>query len=116
VLLLGDERGGEHDVVAVDAVDGTSHRVGHETARHCLALDASVELPGGVERRPGRPVAHQLDAAEQAAPAQVADVRVANVHGKVKRQGRYAGRRPDWKKAFVVLKKGEKSVEFFEQA
>ena len=46
----------------------------------------------------------------------VADVRVARVHGKVKRQGRYAGRRPDWKKAFVVLKKGEKSVEFFEQA
>jgi large subunit ribosomal protein L23 len=46
----------------------------------------------------------------------VADVRVARVHGKVKRQGRYSGRRPDWKKAFVVLKKGEKSVEFFEQA
>jgi len=46
----------------------------------------------------------------------VADVRVANVHGKVKRQGRYAGRRPDWKKAFVVLKKGEKMLEFFEQA
>ena len=46
----------------------------------------------------------------------VKDVRVARVHGKVKRQGRYAGRRPDWKKAFVVLKKGEKSVEFFEQA
>ena len=46
----------------------------------------------------------------------VADVRVARVHGKVKRQGRYAGRRPDWKKAFVVLKKGEKSVELFEQA
>jgi large subunit ribosomal protein L23 len=46
----------------------------------------------------------------------VADVRVANVHGKVKRQGRYAGKRPDWKKAFVVLKKGEKMIEFFEQA
>ncbi len=46
----------------------------------------------------------------------VADVRVLNVHGKVKRQGRYAGQRPDWKKAFVVLKKGEKTVEFFEQA
>jgi large subunit ribosomal protein L23 len=46
----------------------------------------------------------------------VADVRVANVHGKVKRQGRYAGKRADWKKAFVVLKKGEKMVEFFEQA
>ena len=46
----------------------------------------------------------------------VADVRVANMHGKVKRQGRYAGRRPDWKKAFVVLKKGEKMIEFFEEA
>jgi large subunit ribosomal protein L23 len=46
----------------------------------------------------------------------VDDVRVANVHGKVKRQGRHSGRRPDWKKAYVVLKKGEKMVEFFEQA
>ena len=43
-------------------------------------------------------------------------VRVAVVHGKVKRQGRHAGRRPDWKKAFVVLKEGAKNVEFFEQA
>ncbi len=46
----------------------------------------------------------------------VEDVRVANVHGKVKRQGRYVGKRPDWKKAYVVLKKGEKMIEFFEQA
>jgi large subunit ribosomal protein L23 len=46
----------------------------------------------------------------------VQEVRVANVHGKVKRQGRYMGRRPDWKKAYVVLKKGEKMVEFFDQA
>ena len=46
----------------------------------------------------------------------VKDVRVANVHGKVKRQGRYVGRRPDWKKAYVVLKEGEKMVEFFDQA
>jgi large subunit ribosomal protein L23 len=46
----------------------------------------------------------------------VEDVRVARVHGKVKRQGRYVGKRPDWKKAYVVLKKGEKMIEFFEQA
>jgi large subunit ribosomal protein L23 len=46
----------------------------------------------------------------------VAGVRVARVHGKVKRQGRHFGQRPDWKKAYVVLKKGEKMVEFFEQA
>ena len=46
----------------------------------------------------------------------VQDVRVANVHGKVKRQVRSVGRRPDWKKAYVVLKPGEKMIEFFEQA
>ncbi len=46
----------------------------------------------------------------------VQDVRVSNVHGKVKRQGRYAGKRPDWKKAYVVLKPGEKMIELFEQA
>ena len=46
----------------------------------------------------------------------VADVRVANVHGKVKRQGRYVGRRADWKKAYVVLKPGEEMIEFFDQA
>jgi len=46
----------------------------------------------------------------------VQDVRVSNVHGKVKRQGRYMGKRPDWKKAYVVLKAGEKMVEFFDQA
>jgi large subunit ribosomal protein L23 len=46
----------------------------------------------------------------------VEKVRVSNVHGKVKRQGRNSGRRPDWKKAFVVLAEGAKMVEFFEQA
>ena len=55
-------------------------------------------------------------AVEQFFNVKVQKVRVANVHGKTKRQGRYAGRRPDWKKAYVVLKKGEKMVEFFEQA
>jgi large subunit ribosomal protein L23 len=46
----------------------------------------------------------------------VSDVRVASMHGKVRRQGRWVGRRPDWKKAYVVLKKDQKMVEFFEQA
>jgi large subunit ribosomal protein L23 len=55
-------------------------------------------------------------AVESLFSVKVERVRVANAHGKVKRQGRYFGRRPDWKKAYVVLKKGEKMVEFFEQA
>jgi large subunit ribosomal protein L23 len=44
----------------------------------------------------------------------VAEVRVATVHGKVRRQGRSVGRRPDWKKAYVRLAEGEKPIEFFE--
>jgi len=44
----------------------------------------------------------------------VAEVRVARVHGKVRRQGRFVGRRPDWKKAYVRLVEGEKQIEFFE--
>ena len=41
-------------------------------------------------------------------------VRTIRVHGKPKRQGRFAGHRPDWKKALVTLKKGD-SIELFEQ-
>ena len=44
----------------------------------------------------------------------VAEVRIANCHGKVRRRGRIAGRRPDWKKAYVRLAEGEKPIEFFE--
>ncbi len=44
----------------------------------------------------------------------VASVRTALVQGKVKRYGRFEGKRPDWKKAFVTLRKGEKMIEFFE--
>jgi large subunit ribosomal protein L23 len=44
----------------------------------------------------------------------VADVRVANRKGKWKRMGRFLGRRKDWKKAYVRLAPGEKSIEFFE--
>jgi large subunit ribosomal protein L23 len=44
----------------------------------------------------------------------VANVRTLRVHGKPKRLGRYAGHRPDWKKAVVTLRKGE-SIDLFEQ-
>lgn len=42
----------------------------------------------------------------------VSEVRVANVHGKIRRQGRYVGRRPDWKKAYVRLVSGQ--IDLFE--
>ena len=55
-------------------------------------------------------------AVEQLLGAKVADIRTSIAHGKIKRQGRFAGRRPDWKKAFVKLREGEKIPEFLEGA
>lgn len=43
----------------------------------------------------------------------VTDVRTLVVRGKQKRIGRFSGRRPSWKKAFVTLKPGD-NIEFFE--
>ena len=44
----------------------------------------------------------------------VASVRTQLMHGKFKRQGRFEGQRPDWKKAWVRLKAGEKVPDFME--
>ena len=44
----------------------------------------------------------------------VAEVRTLQMHGKAKRQGRWLGRRSDWKKAIVTLKPDQK-IELFEQ-
>ena len=46
--------------------------------------------------------------------SKVASVRTQLMHGKFKRQGRFAGQRPDWKKAWVRLREGEKVPEFLE--
>jgi large subunit ribosomal protein L23 len=55
-------------------------------------------------------------AVEQLFGARVQDVRTSIVHGKVKRQGRFSGRRSDWKKATVRLREGEKMPDFVEGA
>ena len=55
-------------------------------------------------------------AVEQLFGSKVADVRTTSMRGKLKRQGRFVGRRPDWKKAYVRLKDGEKLPEFIEGA
>lgn len=52
-------------------------------------------------------------ALEDAFKVKVASVNVINLLGKKKRLGRFTGKRPDWKKAIITLKKGEK-LELFE--
>jgi large subunit ribosomal protein L23 len=45
----------------------------------------------------------------------VLNVRTISGKGKLKRLGRYMGRRSDWKKAVLTLKEGDK-IEYFEGA
>ena len=54
-------------------------------------------------------------AIEQLFKVKVLKVRTSNILGKVKRLGRKYGKRPDWKKAIVTLKEGDR-IEFFEGA
>jgi large subunit ribosomal protein L23 len=55
-------------------------------------------------------------AIEQLLGSKVDAIRTSITHGKVKRQGRFAGRRSDWKKAYVKLREGAKMPEFLEGA
>jgi large subunit ribosomal protein L23 len=54
-------------------------------------------------------------AVERLFKVKVLQVRNSNVLGKVKRLGRRYGKRPDWKKAIITLKEGDR-IDFFEGA
>lgn len=53
------------------------------------------------------------DAIEDLFKVTVLKVRTINFMGKSRRVGRTSGKRPDWKKAYVTLKEGDR-IEFFE--
>ena len=54
------------------------------------------------------------DAVEELFKVKVEEVRLFNVRGKMKRMGRFEGKRRDWRKAYVKLKAGEKAPDFIE--
>ena len=54
------------------------------------------------------------NAVEELFKVKVEEVRLFNVRGKMKRMGRYQGKRRDWRKAYVRLKAGEKAPDFVE--
>jgi len=55
------------------------------------------------------------EAVERLFKVKVREVRTVTVRGKVKRLGRRFGKRPDWKKAIVTVKEGDR-IDFFEGA
>src|SRR5438445_7307059 len=72
--LFDDERRCNKDVVAAAAVDGAPHRIDEQPTLHRFALDPRVQAQGGIERRLARAIGDQLDAAEQAPAADIADM------------------------------------------
>jgi len=63
----------------------------------------------------GRASKQQIrEAIERIFKVKVYHVRTMNVPGKMRRRGRYVGYRPDWKKAYVTLREGEKMIEYGE--
>ena len=52
-------------------------------------------------------------AVEKIFDVDVVTVNTSSTQGKVKRLGRFQGRRADWKKAFVTLAEGQR-IDFFE--
>lgn len=62
-----------------------------------------------------RPEANKIEVkqtVERLFKVKVIKVRMARYLGKVRRVGKNMGRRPEWKKAYVTLKEGDK-IDFF---
>jgi large subunit ribosomal protein L23 len=53
-------------------------------------------------------------AVEEIFSVKVSKVRTVQYEGKMKKRGRYEGRRASWKKAYVTLKKGEPMIDYAE--
>ena len=66
------------------------------------------------EVAPGANKTQVKSAVEKLFKVKVEEVRTANFEGKLRRRGRFAGYRSDWKKAYVRLKQGEKVPDFAE--
>jgi large subunit ribosomal protein L23 len=61
---------------------------------------------------PGASKTEVKQAVEALFKVKVQNVRTANVLGKERRRGKFSGYKPDWKKAYVRLKDGEKMPEY----
>ena len=97
-----------------------------DVIRRAIVTEKSTVLRESGSREAGQTIVFEVavaatkvdirQAVEGLLGAKVAVVRTAIAHGKEKRQGRFVGRRPDWKKAWVRLRPGQSVPEFLEGA
>jgi len=74
--------------------------------------DTAQLLTFRVDRRATKP--EIKSAVETIFQVKVDQVRTCNFEGKERRRGRFSGFRPNWKKAYVRLKDGEKAPDWAE--
>ena len=91
----------------------------HDVIRRPLVTEKGVakkdeEQTLCFEVAPGANKVQVKQAVEKLFKVKVAEVRTANMEGKMRRRGRFTGYRPDWKKAYVRLQKGQKVPDFAE--
>jgi large subunit ribosomal protein L23 len=81
------------------------------TEKSTVARELSNVVTLAVDPRANK---HQIkDAVEQLFSVDVLAVRTMRMHRKTRRVGKFVGRKPEWKKAIVILAEGQ-SIEFFE--
>lgn len=89
-------------IISERSMEVTFDREGNEIKKYSFEVPTSankIEIKKAVEEIFG---------------VKVAAVNTMNVTGKLKRMGRYEGRRASYKKAVVTLEKGSKTIEFFD--
>ncbi len=89
-----------HDVIKRPLVTEKGHSKKEEERTLCFEVAPSankIQIKSAVERL---------------FKLKVEDVRTSNFEGKIRRRGRFAGYRSDWKKAYVKLRPGQKMPEF----
>ena len=74
--------------------------------------DGKQLLTFRVDRRATKP--EIKSAIEQIFQVKVDAVRTVNYEGKLARRGRFVGRKPSWKKAYVTLRQGERPFDYNE--
>ena len=97
------------DIIRRPRLTEKATRLREETARRSKSGETFV-----FEVHPSANKIEIRAAVERAFGVEVLHVRTVNVAGKKRRYGRFLGERKSWKKAYVTLKPGGKTIDFLE--
>ena len=94
-----------HDVIRQPLITEKSTVLREKAPVYCFRVDLHANK---IE------IARAIEQLFEKQKVRVRDVRTQRVAGKVKRMGRFLGKRPDWKKAWVTLEPDSGEIELFE--